>query len=308
MKNCSFYNMILINKTPLVKYNGPRNGWRNIWLKDETYQISGAFKIRGVANYFKQNNPAVPVVTASTGNHGTAVAIMANQAKLPAYVFIPTHTAEKKKARLRYVDARIKEIDGSYDDCERYARDFARQNQYLFIHSFEEEEIIEGHAGIFGEIEDEQPGIPFLFLPVGGGGLFTAGMRYYSNSRTVTGVEYDDAPALFESVAAGKRVDITVNPGPVEGLSVSRIGVKVFEAYHQYLPKLQLVSLQELETATCLTWKFNNIKCEMAGAAALAAALAVPGENNDCVCIISGGNIEEELFYSLIKSNKQYHE
>lgn len=294
--------MIQLEKTPLVRYEGPGNGWRHIWMKNETCQVSGAFKIRGVANYFRRRKPEAPVVTASTGNHGTAVALLAQDAGLAAYVFIPQTTSARKKDRLRNAGAIIREIDGCYDDCELAARHFARNNHFLFIHSFEEEEIIEGHLSLLQEAEQQQPDIPSIFIPVGGGGLLTAGLRYYDAARLVTGVEYAESPALSCSMAAGRRLYLPVSHGIVEGMMVSQVGSKVFDTLRQPKPQARIVqvSLAQIKQAARLIWTHHCIRCEMAGAAALAAALSAPDEGKDCLCILSGGNIEQSVFEDLI--------
>ncbi len=294
--------MILLNRSPLVKYKGVVAGWDNVWLKDETRQVSGAFKIRGVLNYFISNRQKDPVVTASTGNHGSAVAIVASDFGLPAFVFIPSHIAEKKKVRLRQAGAHLVEHDGSYDECEVLARQFAEANGYTFVHSFDDNVIIEGHKSIFDEIEEDHSGISSIFIPVGGGGLLTAALRYYHGDRSIFGVEFSEAPALYESLQKKERLFINIAPNPVEGLCVSQIGEKVFEAAMQHNTVVDIVDIDRIREAMRLVWQHNGIKCEMAGAASLAAALSKQGTGGDCVCVLSGGNIDDDLFNSIIGS------
>lgn len=292
--------MISLNRTPLVKYKGPGNGWSNIWFKDETNQVSGAFKIRGVLNYFNTHKPSSPVVTASTGNHGTAVAIIARDFGMPAYIFVPSHIAEKKKERLKDAGANVIEYEGSYDECEAHARQYAAVNGYVFIHSFDDSTIIEGHRSIFNEIEQDMPGIPWMFVPVGGGGLLTAAMRHYPRGRHISGVEFSEAPALQQSLLSGKRISVELTPNPVEGLCVAQIGTQVFNTSMKKHPEIYLTDIEQIKDAVRLAWVHNGIKCEMAGAAAFAAALQNPIEGGDCICILSGGNIDDELFNSII--------
>ncbi len=290
-------------KTPLVEYKGPHPGWSRVWLKDETAQLSGAFKFRGVASYFANACPQTSVVTASTGNHGTAVAMMARSADLSAHVFVPIHISDNKKGRLRAASATVSEVAGSYQDCEVAARQFSEANGFQFIHSFEEEGVIEGHASLLQEIRLEAPDLPMLFVPVGGGGLLTACLRHVSSQCRVIGVEYSEAPALLQSLTSGFRVTVTTKPDAVEGLSVPQIGNKVFEAGMRCKPEIALVTLREMERATWLAWHHNGIQCELAGAAALAAALKRNESCGECACVLSGGNVDESLFSFIVNSD-----
>lgn len=296
--------MLTHKRTPLVKYTGPFTGWRNIWLKDESCQHSNAFKFRGVSYKISEMDAAGIVVTASTGNHGIAVALAASRKGMKAVIFVPRHTAEVKKKKLAGLGALLQEVQGEYQDCVQEAKAYAAKSGAVFLHGFDNEDIIEGNRSLFHEIKQELPHEHFCFIPVGGGGLLAASLREYSEEN-ICAVELDHAPALTNSLLAGERVRLGKLSGRADGLMVDQVGESVFNACAGKKLNVQLVSEPELENAVRLLWKYNNIRAELSGAAALAVALRGTGNDKDCVCIVSGGNIDPAYFNELVKGEEQ---
>ncbi|HET6244460.1 MAG: pyridoxal-phosphate dependent enzyme [Bacteroidetes bacterium] len=289
--------------TPLVKYKGPVSGWKNIWLKDETKQVSNAFKFRGVAHKVGNMPKGSTVTTASTGNHGIATAIAASKLGLKAAIFVPKHTASVKKQKLNFYNAQLMEVEGEYQACVAQAKAFALNNSNtFFIHGFDDAEIIDGTRSLFHEVKKELENIPVLFVPVGGGGLLSACLLEYPIAHhKIYAVELDHAPALKISLEKGERVQLGKLIGRADGMMVDRVGESVFIACRDKAVEVKLISEKELEEAVRLLWKHNGIKAELSGASALAVALKTAGNNQACLCIVSGGNIDEEYFREIIK-------
>lgn len=278
--------------TPVRTYMGKKGSWTNILLKDETTQITGAFKYRGVRNFFLERQIAGGVVTASTGNHGLAVATCAQRFNLPVCVYVPTRTNPLKVERLKSVGAQLIYVEGDFEECAEKAQQFAALHDFTFIHSFEEIEIITGHESMFNEIDEEQHDFSTVYVPVGGGGLLTACLNHYTNRNVkVVGVEFEGAPALTHSLMKGELLTLKSINGKAEGLLVKQIGTKAFNKASLCNVETILVTEKEMENAIRLLWHHNQIRAEHAGAAALAAALKSTQQSETAMAVISGGNL-----------------
>lgn len=288
-------------RTPLVKYKGAFTGWKEIWLKDESCQHSNAFKFRGVARKINSMNEGATVVTASTGNHGIAMALAASRKGMQAMIFVPKHTAEVKKNKLVSFGAQLTEVDGGYQDCVQRAKTFADETGAIFLHGFDNTEIIQGNRSLFHEVKEELREEHCCFIPVGGGGLLTACLDEY-DAANICAVELDHAPSLSNSLTAGERVRLGKLTGRADGLMVDQVGEAVFNACAGKNVNVQLVTEKELEQAVRLLWKHNGIKAELSGAAALAAALRINDDNRSCLCVVSGGNIDPVYFEEIISA------
>ena len=290
--------------TPLVLYNGPLHGWRAIWLKDETQQQTRAFKFRGNVAKLATLPPGSRVVTASTGNHGCGLAIAAQLFGMRACVYVPHTTPRSKQGRIVAAGAELVLVHGDYDQCTAAALQAAAADGAVYVSSFDDHEIIDGHRSLCVEVD--AVGIEFetVFVPVGGGGLLAACFKHWGWTKHIVGVESMTAPAMYESLRAGHRVMLPEANGPAEGLLVRQIGVIAFDIARRYQPPIVLVDGATIEQAIGSLWLYNGIRAEGAGAAALAAALATPMPRKQCLCIVSGGNIDEPLFQATIERHR----
>jgi threonine dehydratase len=270
----------------------PGHGWRRLTLKDETQQISGAFKFRGTSHRVAELAPGTRIVAASTGNHGSGLAIAAADRGLQLTVYVPRSTPDTKLNRISGAGAQTILVDGGYDDCEVAARQDAGTTGAVFIHSFDDSDVIDGHRSLFRECE-VQSGLPdIVFVPVGGGGLVTAALREWGAKLRVIGVEYEHAPAMRLSLRQGRRITLDSAHGMPEGLLVRRIGQIAFETCRRHDLEVLTVSDLEIHSAMRTLWHEAGIKVEGAGASALAAALRRPDPDRRALCIASGGNID----------------
>ncbi|MEV4442383.1 pyridoxal-phosphate dependent enzyme [Streptomyces sp. NPDC049577] len=278
--------------TPLVPLAGA-HGWGGLSLKDETKQRSGAFKYRGVWRRTGLLPAGARLVAASTGNHASALAAAARARGQHARIHVPAGTPRAKLDRIGAEGAEAVLVDGGYDACERRARAEARDGT-VFVHSFDDPEIIEGHRTLFQEAA-AQGGLPdVVYVPLGGGGLVTAALRqWHAAGVRVVGVEYRGAPAMRRSLAAGHRVVLDGATGLPEGLLVRRIGRIPFEECHRAGVRVTTVGDAELHRAMALLWTGAGIRAEGAGAAALAAALREGHPRERALAVVSGGNIDE---------------
>ena len=292
-------------RTPLTRL--PAHGWAGLVLKDETQQISGAFKYRGTSHRVAAIAPGTSIVAASTGNHASGLAIAAADRGLSLTVYVPQTIPQAKLARITGAGAQPVLIDGGYDDCEAAARDTAATTGAIFIHSFDDTQVIDGHRSLFREAREQfgagqtQAGLPdVVFVPVGGGGLVTAALREWGGQVRIIGVEYDRAPALQQSLQQGRRITLETAAGMPEGLLVRRVGEIAFDTCRQHNLEVITVGDVELQAAMRVLWNDAGIKAEGAGAAALAAALLHPDPQQQALGIVSGGNIDPQTWQSWV--------
>lgn len=289
-------------RTPLVSL-GSAHGWRDLLLKDETQQRSGAFKFRGVWQRTGRYPAGTVLVTASTGNHAAALAEAAHARGQHARVYLPAATPAAKVRRVAQWGGETVAVAGGYDDCEAAARADADRGRGVFVHSFDDAGIIAGHRSLFAEAA-AQGGLPdVVYLPLGGGGLITAALHEWAAAGVrIVGVEYAGAPAMGASLAAGRRVTLDSAAGLPEGLLVRRIGALAFEACRSGRPDVVSVEDHELHRAMALLWTHAGIRAEAAGAAALAAALRERGPGRRALAVVSGGNIDETLWQHCVEA------
>jgi threonine dehydratase len=301
-----FYQHVI--KTPLTFFGNQQTSWREIYLKDETKQVTCAFKFRGNFHRLLRIPSAVRVVTtASTGNHGLGLSTSASILGFQAQVFVPATTSRVKLQALMEVGATISMVDGDYDHCKSASKSFAATTGASYIPSFDDSEIICGHSSLFYEMDNQCPqGFDAIFVPIGGGGLLAACIQHYQGKKVkIVGVELDSAPAMYLSLSRGKRVVLEQAVGRAEGLLVREIGEIPFKvAKHAQNFEVMLVSDLQIRRAIRLLWEHCDIRAEGAGAAALAAALhySKAARDQKAVAIVSGGNIDEIYFQEALKS------
>lgn len=284
-------------QTPLILFGGKSHA--DIWLKDETKQRTGAFKFRGTFAVLSKLPAKSRVVAASTGNHGLGVSCAASLIGIEATIFSPVSTPRVKQEGILSFGAHLVLVQGDYACAEHRARCYSAATHATFISSFDEEAIIDGHTSMMRELDSQSSQFDALYVPVGGGGLLTACLRYWHGRKRIVGVEDEDSPALQRSLAARERICLGPVSGRAEGLLVRQVGRIAFETCSRLQPRIMTVSIEHMERAILLLWQHHAIRAEASGAAAFAAALADAGRGEQCVAIISGGNIDATYFESI---------
>ncbi len=271
----------------------PTERWKSLMVKDETKQVSGAFKYRGIRHRLASVPPGSGLVTASTGNHAAGLALAAREHGCPLDVFVPATTPAAKREKISRYGARLHLIEGGYDDCAARAAAFGARHELEYVHSFDDPQIIEGHRGLFDEITRVMPPPDTVFVPVGGGGLVSAAITAWGRLDTrIIGVEHKSAPAMAESLRLGRPTILPVPTGPAEGLLVRRVGDIPFAVCADYGLTVETIDDSEIEGAIRLLYLRARIRAEYAGAAAVAAALRHYAPTKRVLCVVSGGNID----------------
>jgi threonine dehydratase len=268
-----------------------RRTGREVWLKAENLQRTGAFKVRGAVNKLSLLSPAereAGVVAASAGNHGQAVAWAARELGVKATVFMPQDAPMAKVDATRNYGAETVLAGAGFDEALVEATEQARACGATFVHAFEDEQVIAGQGTLGLELAEQLPEAQTVVIPVGGGGL-AAGMAIALRARR---------PGIrLVGVQAGKHGQTIA-----DGIAVKHPGTLTMTILERLLDELVHVADDEIAEALTLLLERAKLVTEGAGAASVAALLAgrVGGHGPAC-CLLSGGNIDPTTLISVMR-------
>src|ERR1700678_4614919 len=249
-----------------------------IWFKREDLQPVFSFKIRGAYNKIAHLSPISAqrgVICASAGNHAQGVALGARTRGIPAVIVMPLITPDIKVQAVADLGAEIVLHGDDYDQAYEHAIELGRQRGMVFVHPFDDPDVIAGQGTIAMEILRQQHGdaIDAIFVPVGGGGLI-AGIGAYAKSLypriKIIGVEPEDAAGMYESLRAGKRVTLERVGMFADGVAVRRVGEETFRLARQYVDEIILVTTDQICAAIQDIFEDTRSTAEAAGALAVA--------------------------------------
>ena len=303
-----------IKYTPLVKSQFLTTSCGcNVFLKLENLQITSSFKPRGAFNkllHLSAEEKNKGIITASAGNHGQAVAFAAQKLNYPARIVVPRTTPKIKIDGIRKYGANLVLFGENYDEAELKAKELARKDGCTYISPYNDEFIIAGHGTIGLEIIEALPNVDTVLVPLGGGGLISGTSIAIKNNKPdvqVIGVQSKSSPIMYESLKAGKIVNVqkAKMKSVAEGLS-GNIGPITFKIAQEYVDSVMLVKEETLRHAIYLLWNYDKQVVEGSGAAAIAPVM----ENNPLfkdkivVSVVTGGNIDSDLFQSIVNSER----
>src|SRR5262245_1150277 len=287
--------------TPLVDVSAPAG--RPLFLKCESLQPAGAFKIRGAYNMVVQLTPdqrARGVITYSSGNHGQAMALAAQRLGAPAVVVMPTTAPRIKIDGAKSFGAEVILAGTTSNDRRERAEAEGAARGLTMVPPFDHEWIIAGQGTAGLEILDQQPDVAAVLVPIGGGGLVSGVAAAIKQSRPdvkVIGVEPLGAAAMKASVDAGHVVTLPSTHSIADGLMPVRPGDLTFAHVQRFVDAV--ITVDDPAIVDAVLWIFQSAKlvAEPSGAAttgadlhgALPAEVRVPGP---VVAIISGGNMD----------------
>lgn len=298
----------VIHSTPLVTSTSLSTlAGCQLAFKPENLQITGSFKIRGAFNKIHHLMHRAPagVVTASSGNHGQAVAWASRYFKIPAHIVVPTIAPSIKVAAARDFGATV-EMCGtrSRERLER-AQLIAQNQGYAYIPPYDDPLIMAGQGTIGLEIVSEWPEVDVVLVPIGGGGLISGIATAIKESQPrvkVIGVEPNGAAKAFLSRQNGVLVELESTDSIADGLISLALGNLTYPIIEQYVDELVTVSDEEIRKAFWLLYARLKLVVEPSGAVSAAYALshgreAFPGQR--VVALISGGNVDPATIASL---------
>jgi threonine dehydratase len=287
-------------RTPLVRV--PWN--ESLWLKLENLQVTGSFKVRGAASRITLLPAGRGVVTASSGNHGQAVAYVARRNNRPATVVVPEDVPEVKAQAITHWGARLIRHGHTSEERVAFAQELAEEYRLLFVPPYDDEAVIAGQGTIALEIYEELPTVRQVVVPVSGGGLISgiaAGIKALSPGVEVVGVEPAELPRFARSRLEGRRVRLAFRPTIADGLRVIEPGRLTWEVAGSLVDRFVNVSDERILKAVRRLATDAHLVVEPSGAVGLAAVEEQGARSEGATAVVlSGGNIDPRVLASAL--------
>ncbi|MGD2216143.1 MAG: threonine/serine dehydratase [Gemmatimonadales bacterium] len=274
----------------------------HVWLKLENLQVTGSFKVRGAASKILSLSRAERergIVTCSSGNHGRAVAFVADLLDIPSVICVPEWVDPSKLAAIRRHRAETVLYGKTYDEAEERSFELEKERRLVFVHPFDDPLVVAGQGTIGLELLEQLPLLDTVVVPLSGGGLIagiTLALKRANPEYRVIGVSAANARVMHESIEAGKPIAYPEEETIAHALS-GGIGLSnryTFELVRDLVDDYVLVSEDEIRDAMAFAAIEHKLVVEGGGAVGIAALLAgvvsVQGEN--VAVVVSGGNIE----------------
>jgi threonine dehydratase len=283
-------------RTPLVRL-GVLDAPAEIYLKLESLQPIGSFKIRGAANAMgRLSREALSegVLTASAGNMAQGVAWRARELGIPCTVVAPETAPETKIRAIERLGGSVIKVpfEEWWSVFERRAYAGVKGH---FIHAFDDLDVMAGNGTIALEILEDLPDVEAIIIPWGGGGLacgIAAAMRELRPHCKIYAAEVETAAPLAASLAAGAPQEVVYQPSFVDGIGGRAVFPSMFERARVLLDGSLVVGLREVANALRILAERNRIIVEGAGACPVACALEGMAGTGKVACVVSGGNID----------------
>ena len=306
IKAAARYTPLLEAPWPGTKAQNAPDSPQSLWLKAESLQPMGAFKIRGAFNMIAQlpkENLGRGVITYSSGNHGQAVAMAAKALGTLAVIVMPTTAPQVKIDGCKSYGAEVIMEGTTSLDRQKRAEQEAAARGLTMVPPFDHKQIIIGQGTMGLEILEQCPDVGTVFVPVGGGGMASgvaAAIKLSKPSVRIVAVEPIGAPKMSTSLAAGQPTTLPSSKSIADGLMNLRPGDLTFAHVQKFVD--EVVTVSEEDIAANVAWLFKNARLvvEPSGAVTTAAVARGLGDvdlaNGPVVAVVSGGNVAPEAF------------
>ena len=274
----------------------------HIWLKREDLQPVFSFKLRGAYNKLaalSESELANGVICSSAGNHAQGVALAAQRRGIRSIIVMPVTTPSIKVDAVRSLGGEVILFGDTYDDAYSHARVLEKEHAYVFVHPFDDPDVIAGQGTIGMEIlKQAKDKIDAIFVPIGGGGLI-AGIAAYVKAVQpdirIIGVEPEDSSAMRDSIEAGEPVVLNHVGIFADGVAVRRVGDETFRLCQLYVDEIMTVDTDQICAAIRDIFEDTRSIVEPAGGLSVAAAKKYIAdnqiENQTLVTINCGANV-----------------
>ena len=277
-----------------------------VYIKPENLQKTGSFKIRGAYNKItnlSDEEKKKGVIASSAGNHAQGVAYGAKESGIKAVIVMPKSTPLIKVESTKQYGAEVILHGDVYDDAFKKAKELEEKEGYIFVHPFDDEDVIYGQGTIALEILEELPETDIILVPIGGGGLISGiacAAKILKPEIKIIGVEPDGAASAYEAIKEDKVIELKEANTIADGTAVKKIGNITFEYIKKYVDEIITVSDYELMEAFLLLVEKHKIIAENSGILSLAALKKLKEKNKKVVSVVSGGNIDVLMISSMI--------
>lgn len=277
-----------------------------VYLKPENLQNTGSFKLRGAYNKISQMSAAERqkgVITASAGNHAQGVAFSAQKLRVKAVICMPATTPILKVEATRAYGAEVVLHGDTFDDAYAKSLELQREKGFVYIHPFNDREVLLGQGTVAKEIIDDCPDIDAILVPIGGGGLASGvamATKLVNPHVRVIGVEPAGAASMEAAFAAGKVTTLPAVDTVADGCAVKTVGELTYAFCRKYLDEIVTVSELEIMSALLSLIEKHKLIAEGAGVLSLAAVAKLSLKGKKAAAILSGGNIDISTISALI--------
>ena len=277
-----------------------------VWLKFENLQFTAAYKERGALNKLLQltaSERARGVIAASAGNHAQAVAYHGKRLGIPVTIVMPVFTPSMKVTQTEGHGAHVLLEGGMFDDAQTKAFELAARDGLVFIHPFDDPDVIAGQGTIALEMLAEAPELDMLVIPIGGGGLISGvatAAKTIKPGIKVIGVEAELYPSTKNTIDGQHRP--IGGDTLAEGIAVKVPGKLTRQIIAALVDDIRLVAEKDIEHAVALLVAIEKTVVEGAGAAGLAAMIAQPEyfRGHTVGTVLCGGNIDTHLLANVL--------
>ncbi len=287
-------------RTPLER--APQLGER-VWIKRETEQHTGSFKVRGALAALSARAPEIArcgAVAASAGNHGLGMAWAARALGLRARIFVPASAPRVKVDGIRALGADVREVaHGGYDAAEDAALRDAAATGARFVSPYDDPDVACGNGGTLGlEVLDALPDCATIVTPVGGGGLLLgldAARRARGSAVRLVGVQSDVSPVMLLSLARGAAIERFEPEEPTLAEGLEGGVARTTFAHVAALRAATLVTVGEAEIAAAMRFARDALGLVIEGSAAVGVAFARARARHfdgDLVVLLTGRNVD----------------
>ena len=300
-------------KTPLVK-----NEWLSkkyscdVYLKLENLQPVGSFKLRGATNMISnltEDEKSLGVVAVSAGNHAQGVAWAAGKFGIDATIIMPKPSPLVKIMNTEALGAKVILEGNNVDESFEYAKEFLKSHNMVYIHPFNQENIIYGQGTIGFELKEQLEQIDYVFGSIGGGGLMAgvgSVVKHFFPNCTIVGSQSTGAASMIKSLQQGKLIESETVTTFADGIKVKKPDFKMYELLDEIIDEAVHVSDDRVAMGVLQLIEQARIIAEGAGAINLAAFHELYErnprrfKNKKVVLVISGGNIDINLIDRII--------
>lgn len=282
----------------------------NVYLKAESMQRSGSFKIRGAFNTISRlsdEEKSRGVIAASAGNHAQGVALAAQLCGVRSTIVLPVHAPLTKVMKTKDLGADVILHGATFDEAVEYSRVLKEEKGYTYVHAFDDERVIAGQGTIGLEIVDSLPEISTVVVPIGGGGLISGisiAVKTLRPNARIIGVQSNNVSWVKPSLEAGHAVIPEPKPTIADGIAVKTPGEITLPLISELVDEIIEVTDEEVAHGIFHCVQNSHLVVEGAGAAGVAALIArkikvSPGET---ICaVLCGGNIDANLLARVLE-------
>ncbi len=306
-------------RTPLVAYFSPATKSQagdftrgQLWLKPESFQPVGSFKLRGAYNKIASltdDERRLGVISYSSGNHAQGVAYAARALGVKAVIVMPRNAPKLKRESTAALGAEIVTVGPASTERLKKAEELARLHSYVIVPPYNDEQIIAGQGTAGLEILEDCPDVELVLVPCGGGGLISgvsAALKLSGSKAKVVGVEPELANDAQQSFRKNAIVELSaerVSSTLADGLRTQSIGPINFEHIRRFVDDIVTVTEDEIRSAMRCMIRNVRIVPEPSGAVTFAAwlfhAQELP-ESEKTVAVVSGGNVDPQLLSQIL--------